>query len=570
MTKLYEWQEKCLERWIGNHGRGMVQAATGAGKTLLALEAVKYLEEKTEGEILVRIVVPNAGLMRQWEKALRGFLEESSGEEGRLQKYLAGNQDKEKEPTGFSEGSQKEEKEPTGFSEGQSGGSGMREGIRSQIGLRGGGQKSSFHCKYMIYVINSARYELARQLLTELRNGKKVFLIADECHHYGSAQNRLIFEFLPYISEYEKNFFSMGLSATLPAGEEKRYLESVLGRKIYNYGIAEAAANQTVCRYDIYHISVDFRKEERDEYEELSESMMQLYSKLLQVCPSLRGLNQRERFEMLGRLSADKNRRISKMASGYMMLTYKRKNLVCLAADRTACACELVERLDGREKIIIFGERIRQADELYRLLVKKYPGRVGRYHSQMGRRANKNALDGFGRGELRILISCKAIDEGVNVPDASVGIILSGTGVQRQRIQRLGRIVRNMEGKEGASLYYLHMKETSEDTCYLPNAEESSIFELAYRQKERGFQNEPYDEAAEELMRRMRSKGADEKIMEELKRCLRLGSVRSDWKREREWLEKKAEQSGSVREKNYWMCMKWLREIEIIIQAEEY
>lgn len=549
MKKLYEWQEKCLKRWIGNHGRGMVQAATGAGKTLLALEAVKCLEEKTEGEILVRIVVPNAGLMRQWEKALRGFLEESSGEGGRRQKYLEGNQDKEKGPTGFSEG--------------QSDGSGMREGIWRQIGLRGGGQKSSSHRRYMIYVINSARYELARQLLTELRCGKKVFLIADECHHYGSAQNRLIFEFLPYIGEYEKNFFSMGLSATLPAGEEKRYLESVLGRKIYNYGIAEAAANQTVCQYDIYHISVDFRKEERDEYEELSESMTRLYSKLLQLCPSLRGLNQRERFEMLGKLSADKNRRISKMASGYMMLTYKRKNLVCLAEERTACACELVDRLDAKEKIIIFGERIRQADELYRLLVKKYPGRVGRYHSQMGRRANKNVLDGFGRGELRILISCKAIDEGVNVPDASVGIILSGTGVQRQRIQRLGRIVRNTEGKEGASLYYLHMKETSEDTCYLPNAEESSIFEMTYRQKEGGFQNEPYDEAAEELMRRMRSKGADEKIMGELKRCLRLGSVRSDWKREREWLEEKAEKSGSVREKNYWMCMKWLREMEM-------
>lgn len=512
--KLYQWQEKCLERWFANQGRGIVQAATGAGKTMLAMEAVKRLDEKKRGELLVRIVVPNAELMRQWERALRELLEEEQGE------------------------------------------------LRRVIGLNGGGQKSSPDYKYMIYVVNSARYKLARQILKELREEKAVFLIADECHHYGSRQNRLIFEFFPYIGEYGKNFFSMGLSATLPAGEEKHYLESVLGRKIYNYGIAEASRHKTVCRYEIYHIRVGFQRDERDEYEELSESMAWLYGKLLQVCPSLRGLNQRERFEMLRKLSGDKNRRISRMASGYMMLTYRRKRLVCLAAERIACACELIERLGIREKVIIFGERISQADELYRLLTEKYPGRVGRYHSQMGRQANKNALDRFSRGELRILISCKGIDEGVNVPDASVGIILSGTAMRRQRVQRLGRIIRNAKGKEGAALYYLHIEESSEDVCFLPDVKESSIFELAYRQEERGFRNPPYDEAAERLVRSVRSKGADEKKIGELTRCLRLGSVRADWRRETGWLEEKIRNAGNIRDRNYWVCMKRLGEIE--------
>ena len=42
--KLYQWQEECLERWLSNKGRGMVQAVTGSGKTLLALEAARRLE----------------------------------------------------------------------------------------------------------------------------------------------------------------------------------------------------------------------------------------------------------------------------------------------------------------------------------------------------------------------------------------------------------------------------------------------------------------------------------------------------------------------------------------------
>ena len=49
--KLYQWQEECLERWFANNGRGMVQAVTGSGKTLLALSAAERLEKKLEEEL---------------------------------------------------------------------------------------------------------------------------------------------------------------------------------------------------------------------------------------------------------------------------------------------------------------------------------------------------------------------------------------------------------------------------------------------------------------------------------------------------------------------------------------
>ena len=44
--------------------------------------------------------------------------------------------------------------------------------------------KDRTDCSYMIYVINSARYELARQILSELQESETILLIADECHHY--------------------------------------------------------------------------------------------------------------------------------------------------------------------------------------------------------------------------------------------------------------------------------------------------------------------------------------------------------------------------------------------------
>lgn len=524
--KLYEWQEECVRRWLANNGRGIVQAVTGSGKTLLALTAMNHMDRRSDGKLRVKIVVPTSTLMRQWKQALLEYLSVSHKDcpSAESNHTVPQNTDK----------------------------------LQSMIGLRGGGFKSSPEHKYMIYVINSARYELARQILTELRNGEYVLLIADECHHYESEQNQLIFEFLPYIKEYEDHFFSLGLSATLPAGQTQRYLTSVLGRKIYHYGMREASAGATICPYDVYHIGLFFHDDEQYEYDDLTEQMTFLYGRLLKVCPSLNSLTQKERFEELRSLVNGRNRKTADMASSYINLTFMRKRLVCLAAARISCARDLIGCLDPREKIIIFGERISQADELYRLLQADYPEKTGRYHSQMGNQANRNVLERFRTGSIRILIACKAIDEGLDVPDASVGIILSGTSTQRQRIQRLGRIIRKKGDESRAALYYLHITETSEDSCYLPGGSEHRLFELTYDDRIQQFYNPDYDAKASALLTEMEDNGANPEILAEAARCLRLGRVRSDWTLTPDEIDKRIQDAKYTSEKNYWVCMKKL------------
>ena len=96
--------------------------------------AAARLEELAGEKLKVRIVVPTGTLMRQWAQALREFPRDSLGGEER----------------------------------------------RRDIGMRGSGHTAPADRKYLIYVVNSARYELARQILAELRQGDTVFLIADE------------------------------------------------------------------------------------------------------------------------------------------------------------------------------------------------------------------------------------------------------------------------------------------------------------------------------------------------------------------------------------------------------
>lgn len=70
-------------------------------------------------------------------------------------------------------------------------------------------------------------------------------------------------------------------------------------------------------------------------------------------------------------------------------------------------------------------------------------------------------LDRFRSGVYKAVVTSKVLDEGIDVPDADVGVILSGTGSERAFVQRLGRILRKKEGKE-AVLYEIVSAETSE------------------------------------------------------------------------------------------------------------
>jgi superfamily II DNA or RNA helicase len=64
-------------------------------------------------------------------------------------------------------------------------------------------------------------------------------------------------------------------------------------------------------------------------------------------------------------------------------------------------------------------------------------------------------LSDYRSGKLEVLVTCRALDEGFNVPETEVGIIASSTATRRQRIQRLGRIVRPAKGKSEAVIYTL-------------------------------------------------------------------------------------------------------------------
>jgi superfamily II DNA or RNA helicase len=79
----------------------------------------------------------------------------------------------------------------------------------------------------------------------------------------------------------------------------------------------------------------------------------------------------------------------------------------------------------------------------------------------IGRTERQDVLERFRAGTLRALVSAQVLNEGLDVPDAEVGIVVAGRMGQREHVQRVGRLLRPAPGKR-ALIYELVIDRTSE------------------------------------------------------------------------------------------------------------
>ena len=80
---------------------------------------------------------------------------------------------------------------------------------------------------------------------------------------------------------------------------------------------------------------------------------------------------------------------------------------------------------------------------------------------------------------LDILVTCKALDEGLNVPNTTVGVIVASTKSIRQRIQRMGRILRTADNKEKGTIISLYT-DNEEDVLQEEAHSLSEICEISW------------------------------------------------------------------------------------------
>jgi len=111
--------------------------------------------------------------------------------------------------------------------------------------------------------------------------------------------------------------------------------------------------------------------------------------------------------------------------------------------------------LHASDRSILFTQDNRTAYDISRLFL------VPAITHQTKVTERSRILAGLAEGTYRAVVTSKVLNEGVDVPDANVAIIVSGSGSVREHVQRLGRVLRK-RGDKRAVLYELVTADTSE------------------------------------------------------------------------------------------------------------
>jgi superfamily II DNA or RNA helicase len=278
--------------------------------------------------------------------------------------------------------------------------------------------------RFYLAVINTARTRGVG-----LPSNMPGMLVVDECHRAGADQSR---------EALNGSFVAtLGLSAT-PEREYDEALTDVLiprlGKIIFEYSYVEAASDRVITPFSLVNIEAPLTGEEHDQYEKLTR----------QVSIAWRAFKE-------GRVDETRVK----------ILLRRRALLSAKARRRVPVAVSLADAHRGA-RIVIFHEGIAEAEEIARLLRERNHN-VTLYHSKIASAMRRDNLRLFRRGQFQILVSCRALDEGVNVPETEIGIIASSTASTRQRIQRLGRVLRPAPGKDSATVYTLFATKVEEE-----------------------------------------------------------------------------------------------------------
>ncbi|HEY7035785.1 MAG TPA: DEAD/DEAH box helicase [Thermomicrobiales bacterium] len=263
-------------------------------------------------------------------------------------------------------------------------------------------------------------------------------LIVDEVHHLPARAYRSI-------AGKVNAPFRLGLSATPERSDDgHEALDHLVGPIVYRKSAAELSRDQHIAAYTEKRLFVDLTADERFRYDQL----MAEYKWYLATHRAYLGGRPETLFvELIRRSGQDP-------AARSALRAHHQARLIALNAEaKLAKVSELLAKHQA-DKVIVFSEYNSMVDILSeRLLLPAIT-----YRTPLPER--RRVLDRFRSGDYAKLVTGRVLNEGVDVPDANVAIVVSGSSATREYIQRLGRVLRPK--REKALLYELVTRKTTE------------------------------------------------------------------------------------------------------------
>jgi superfamily II DNA or RNA helicase len=304
----------------------------------------------------------------------------------------------------------------------------LEDELRCEAGLFGGGS-------HEIKPLTVATYDSAYLRAEQLGN-RYPLLIFDEVHHLPAPRYSAI-------AELFASPFRMGLTATYEREDGLHTaLPRLVGDRVYEVAVQELAGRH-LADYELRIIKTELTPEEKREYE--------AHTRVYRSYLSRRGISLRT--------PADFRRLV--MLSGRdpgareALLARHQARLIALNSNAKIKALRGLLRKHIQDRVLIFTEHNDLVHRISKIFL------LPAITHRTSREERRHNLACFRDGTYRAILTSKVLDEGIDVPEANVGIILSGTGSAREYRQRLGRLLRKKKGKR-AVLYEIVSRDTSE------------------------------------------------------------------------------------------------------------
>ncbi len=260
-------------------------------------------------------------------------------------------------------------------------------------------------------------------------------LVVDEAHHFGGGARDEALEMAVAARR-------LGLTATPPRpGASAERLVDLLGPVVYERRVSDLAGRY-LADFEVVVLEVELTAAERRFYDEEYATFRRARDRFASLAP--------------GGSWADFARAAARSPDGRRaMLAWRRVNRLLRFPERKR---EAVARLLGRHRsarVLVFTADNETAYDVARRHL------VMPFTCDIGRAERTATLERFRTGEIRALVSARVLNEGIDVPDADVAIVVGGAMGEREHVQRVGRLLRPAEGKR-AVVYELIARGTLE------------------------------------------------------------------------------------------------------------
>lgn len=223
--------------------------------------------------------------------------------------------------------------------------------------------------------------------------------------------------------------YRVGLTATPGEEDAVRILKKLVGPIFRIAGFKSLVSKGFLAPFDFKRIFVKLDDDEDRRYRELM-------VKYLNYVNKIDARNEIERFNELVRRSVR-----DREAREALLARIEAKNIAMRSRGKIEALDKLLKK-HASEKVIIFTRHRENA--MYISSLFGFPYITG----DMDKKRRKEILSMFKKGEITKLVAAEVLDEGIDIPSASVGIILAGRPSKRQLIQRIGRLLRPKEDKK--------------------------------------------------------------------------------------------------------------------------